>query len=434
MRNRLLLSAALLFSATAFSACSESSKDPEPSDCEVEPCVDPVPLDCAPGTFDDGVASTCQACPADHWCAGDDADPVPHTVCDDDEVETTAPNASTDRECGPPVACTDDQTTRVVHASVSGVSGANACCHLHVGDVTVEDNDGWPTFEEECLVVQGDVFITGTEADPVDLARVDGHLYVQDYDGTTLDVVSSVHHVTGTFTIHAANAISDLSGLSGLQVLERELYLSSIAGIENLSGLDSLHTLGGLTLQTGLSFTDYAGIPNVTVIGAQGFTIAGSSTMPADFTGLNHLGVIEGDFSIAEQENLSSLNGLDSLKVVVGTFLVNQAGALEDLQGMPALSEIRGGISIVNNPVLLTMHGLDAITTTEGQVNVGGNALIEDMTGLMNLAEVGGNLTIRGNARLCPVVAQAYLDDPMRQVDGNAIQTANGTEPGLVCP
>ena len=423
------LSAALLLFASTLPACDDGGGTTIGGGCEDEPCTEP--LNCGVGTYDDGVSSMCVACPADHWCAGGSAGAVPHTVCTDDDVELSAPSASQDRVCGPPVECTDEQAERVIDSTITGVT--NECCHLHVGNVTVENGEGWPEFDENCLVVEGDVTITGDEADNVGLARVEGYLNLNNYNADNLKVISSLNHVIGSMTLNGLAEIENYKDLSGLQIITRSLSLGHTLNVSSLEGLGGLHLLGGIDFGADLGFVNYAGLDSLSVIGDDGVAFHENTSAPQNFHGLEGITAIHGTLMINQLANLTSFDGWSGLESV-GSLTISDAGTAEDLSGFSALVSIKGGFSIQNNARLISLKGLENITETSGFVSVGANQLLDNLDDIQPLLYVGGGVGIRSNPLLCEAIAEDYITNPARTIEGSATQANNGTDPMTVCP
>ncbi len=107
--------------------------------------------------------------------------------------------------------------------------------------------------EGECtLEVEGDVIIEA-EADLAAMSGVrrvkGGRLIIQDFAGVNLDGLSCLEEVDSSLWIQRTSALTNLSGLGGLQsALSLELYdndrLETTAGLDSLSNLSALRASG----------------------------------------------------------------------------------------------------------------------------------------------------------------------------------------------
>lgn len=186
-------------------------------------CVQHTPS-CQPGTYETKAPSEY----ADRECTEHSA------PCKSGQYESQIASSTQDRICAPLTACTATQEAYRLLPSDGSALEDRVCCHLHTGALSVEDGIGWPYFRESCLVVHGDLTLTGEDSPSVPLRRLNGDLTIIDYTAADLRALNELESI-----------VSD-----GTLVIEDNANLTSLAGLAALQNVGSLKILGNPKLQS----------------------------------------------------------------------------------------------------------------------------------------------------------------------------------------
>jgi len=183
-----------------------------------------------------------------------------------------------------------------------------------------------------------------------------------------------------------------------------------------------------------------------------------------DLTGLESLKTV-GGLSITDNATLVSLRGLDGLIAVNAGLFIMRNDSLVELAGLESLETVGESLFIEDNPSLVGVTGLSSLVSVVDAPNVissgpllrlGNNASLVSLHGLEQLRDVAGTFDVCGNPSLSElasaqdlqaervsVLYNAALDDAAAQAFGAAVSrlpkiAANGTAFGLaplsVCP
>ncbi len=121
---------------------------------------------------------------------------------------------------------------------------------------------------------------------------------------------------------------------------------------------DCIEIEGYLALN-GVSINSLDSLHNLTKI--QGGFYPGYTYL-TDFSGLEKLQFIGGDFSIGYNDVLENFSGLDSLKTIGGYLWIQDNNKLKNLTGLESLTEINGYIWIGGNPEISSLEGIDNVS------------------------------------------------------------------------
>lgn len=137
-------------------------------------------------------------------------------------------------------------------ANVSGaqehavaVRTASADCQVHPGTLRVDRASPRPTDSAPCLVVLGDLEISGPELAPLRVVSVAGSVKVKRYLGADLRALAGLTSIGGGLEIEKNAALQHLSGLDRLETIGRDLEIDGNARLASLDGLRALQSVGG---------------------------------------------------------------------------------------------------------------------------------------------------------------------------------------------
>ncbi len=304
-----------------------------------------------------------------------------------------------------------------------------------------------------CTEIEGEVTIQGQDITNFIglnvLTSIGGNLYIGNslYGGnpslTSLTGLENLASISGGLTIYENYALNSLAGLDGLlsvgslHILNNSL--NSLVGLENLTTINqsfiidnnyalvSISGLGNLTsvgcffkIEDNVALVSISGLGNLTSVG-DNFEIVRNNAL-TNLTGLVNLNSIGGSLTIWGNEALASLTGLESLTSIGGNFYIS-SDVLTSMTGLESLSSIGGDLSIVNNNDLTTLSGMESLIsigdylrinhnyslidldgleslTSLGGIEMYGNSDLTSISGLNNLTSIGGDLEIRTNGSL----------------------------------
>ena len=172
------------------------------------------------------------------------------------------------------------------------------------------------------------------------------------------------------------------------------------SGINNLSGLSSITTIGGNLEMWYVPLTSPSGLENLTSVG--GNLVLGK-TNP---TGLKNLTSVGGNLELSwcAATNLSELK---SLTTVGGSFVVAKS-TLIDFSGLDNLTSIGGDLWLYDDHLLTSLKGLESLTSTGGLRIDENNALL-NLNGLDNLTSIN-EIDIYKNEKLTRLDGLESLD------------------------
>ncbi len=182
-------------------------------------------------------------------------------------------------------------------------------------------------------------------------------------------------------TVIIEGAITDLQGLSNIQELGKNVFISQTQLID-LDGLQSLNSIGGsLYLEQNENLTSLNGLQNLSSI---------AEDISSPITGL---GII-----IRENPLLTSLQQLSNLTLLRGGILLSNNGFISLSGAFSNLSEIEGSL-LLQGSGIGTLEGWENIQRIGRDLQIIETS-ITDLTGLSNLEQIDNNLSIEKNANL----------------------------------
>jgi hypothetical protein len=150
-------------------------------------------------------------------------------------------------------------------------------------------------------------------------------------DQASIDALAAYDEINGSVFLQLAAGVTTvklphLQKVTGYLTTSESPYVN--ADLDNLDGLSSLASVGGLSLNYCPKLTSLAG--------------------------LSHLVHIAGGLSLIGNPLLTSVHGLESLAVVEGSFNVSNNDALTSLDGFSGLTTVGSSpANITNNPALI---------------------------------------------------------------------------------
>jgi len=227
---------------------------------------------------------------------------------------------------------------------------------------TQADIDNFQTNYPNCIEIEGDVHISGTD----------------------------ITNLLG---------LSVITSFTGDLIIGENSFNSSNPSLTSLTGLNNLTHIGGkLSVQNNEALTSLTGFDNLTSIGG-GCYVWNNFNM-LSLTGFNNMTLFSGDLSIGDNPLMNTLTGLENVTSIGDYFEIGTMDGLTDLSEMENLTFIGGGLWIGDNYNLTNLNGLENLTSTGRVVTLVLNPALTDISALSNLTSIGTNLGIKSNASL----------------------------------
>ncbi len=265
--------------------------------------------------------------------------------------------------------------------------------------------DNFPVNYPDCIEILGDVTIgLGYDNDITNLSGlsniqvIGGFLYFNENPNLqSMSGLDNLESIGGYLEVYENASLNSLSGLGSLESIGGDLIFYENHNLENFSGLDALTSVGGV-LEVGYNeaLLGFSGLESLTSIGGMDLAYVYNMT---DFTGLTGLTTINGDVWMTSCDAIESMNGFNALMEVNGSFHINGLVGLTSLAGLENLTTVSGQLSIVANQ-LANLDPLSNLTTVGGGFELKATQNMQNLSGLENLTSVGGELIIGSNQAL----------------------------------
>ncbi len=287
--------------------------------------------------------------------------------------------------------------------------------------------------------VEGELYIRGS----AEMTSIAGfNMLTAVNDDITIESHASLNSISGfnslitfgsTLSIAQNAVLTGISGFSILNSIDSDLLIKNNNILDNLTGFSQLQTINGDLSIAGTNpipenfvtgLTNMEGFGSLVFIGGS-FSVQGNKSL-IDFTGLENLATIEGDFiigagnggntSAAGNDLLINFNGLQSLQKIGSRFDISYNNSLKNFYGLNSLTTINRAFSIFRNPELENLIGLEPIEHLPFSLKIADNVSLTSFTGLDNLKTVG-ELTLS----VCPLIQDFTGLDALEEVNGHIV-------------
>lgn len=239
---------------------------------------------------------------------------------------------------------------------------------------------------------------------------IPGDLNIGDHTKlTNLSGLDNLRSIGGTFGIATQNdtLMQDLSGVGNLETIGGDLNISSNNHLSTLNGLNRLRSVGGLIIQANSALSNLSGLDSLVVVENDCFIRSNSALI--DLAGLQQLNSVGGTFDLSDNAALVNCLGLEGLQSVGKEFIVAGNFALQYLIGLDSLRSIGDSLMVSFNPSLvsLSMPMLDSIG---GAFRLWENSQLSLPGNFDRLAYIGGNFHLGFNPLLTQLAGLEYLN------------------------
>ncbi|MEM6686845.1 MAG: hypothetical protein AAF617_13760 [Bacteroidota bacterium] len=196
--------------------------------------------------------------------------------------------------------------------------------------------------------------------------------------------------------------ITDLSPLSTITSVGRQIQIQSNPQLTSLDGLSNLAVVSGLIISDNEALTSLDGISNLSGIDRN--TILTGQTF-----------VSGGMISITDNPALTSIESLSSINKQVIAEVTVRNSSLTSLAGLENLTRI-GRLNIVNNETLTSLDALESL------VEIGSTVLIFRNNALTNYCSLQPSLQNNTNLLIYNVYDNQFNPTQQQIIDGNCIE------------
>ncbi len=241
---------------------------------------------------------------------------------------------------------------------------------------------------EDLREVEGNVVIAGNTR-LRDLSALDGlesvggdlsiwnNTRLPDWDGfASLETIGGTLRLVGT-------GPTLVSGFSALTRIAEGLSVTEATSLVGIEGFDSLASCGDLELSGAASLAQAPGLAATAFTG----NVTVSNTALPDLSFLGATSTLDGTLTVADNDDLLTLDGVDALQSVGGAFVVEDNRTLADASA-PALVSVGGAFSLVDLDVLAAID-FGALQSVDGDVALEKLERLPDL-GFGALTSVGG--------------------------------------------
>jgi hypothetical protein len=307
--------------------------------------------------------------------------------------------------------------------TVSVFANAQSCLSDGITFSTQSEIDGFPSLYPDCSTIEGFVTILGDDITNLDslytIAAINGSLSIGGGENANplLDSITGLNNITWIG--------GDLSILENDSAVYADLLvnLDSIGGDFNIIGNDFLPTLNGfsdlvrigedLNIDSNNYFSYFTFLSNLNFIGGSfnlGLFLSGSEWYPVDFSGMENLDTIAGNFTMTNAFNIGGFGGLSSLHSIGGDLMIRGGFFLSSFDGLENLEHIGGKLYLYDNYNLASISGLSGITSLDSGLYVIQNYNLPSISGLASLDHIGTAIEISGNEFLSSIDEFSFVD------------------------
>lgn len=295
---------------------------------------------------------------------------------------------------------------------------------------------------QEYLTVIGNLSIGSTEgSDITDLRPLNGLNQVRG------ELVIGGSARSGDGFIRLSNPL--LENLDGLETLaligpffandfdEKALRIEDNVQLTQITGLEGLGIFeGDLIIRGNTKLESLAGLERLKDL--ERLHIVGNTAL-TDLDALMNLNSLRGSLVLSSNENLGNVAILGNLSGSIGSFVLGDNPLITDLDFMNGITGIQGNLILKDGPMLTDIEGLNGVQSVGGFLEIN-NIGVTSLNNLNAIKQVGQYVLVRGNPNLETLrglngleVVDQYVEissnDALIEVSGfNALQRATGTE------
>ncbi len=223
----------------------------------------------------------------------------------------------------------------------------------------------------------------------------------EDVDGdiTNLNGLSDIQTINGNFYITENSALTDLGGMYNLQTVSGDFYIFENSGLQHIE-LSGLSSIQGSYFYIGhndnlVDLSGLTALSNVT-----NHLYIGHNDNLQNLNGLNNLNTVNGGLTIEYNDNLQNLNGLSNLQTIGDNLLIGDNNELASFSSLSSVTSVGGFLWIGPNPSLSSFNGLESLNSIGKGIWIGRNTGLTNISALSGITSLNGYLMIDDNDAL----------------------------------
>jgi len=216
--------------------------------------------------------------------------------------------------------------------------------------------------------------------------------------GSAISQLQGKTKIDGNLVIYGAMP-ADLSALSELQTVGRDLVIRTTTGLVHLHGLEKLRNIGGkVVIESNYDLKSLAGLSVPEQL--KGLTVQMNGPLQ-DLKGLENLKIVDGDLVVSKNLSVPAITDLKKLKSVTGGISLNNLSEQVDLYELRNIKTLNGELNINTLPKLVSLKGLEALTEVTKAVTISHTTITD--TYALNALTKANKILINNNAELLTI-------------------------------
>lgn len=203
---------------------------------------------------------------------------------------------------------------------------------------------------------------------------------------------------TGDLLIKDNPLLNDVSGLSAITSINRNLEISNNDSLLNLNGLNALSTInyGYLSIMDNALLTQLDGLHNLTSVGlmgnVQGVLIVNNAAL-TNLNGLGAMATLKGSLTIRNNPALVDISAINITTYPIATssgFYLENNDSLLNLTGM-FMQSINGQVQVLGNDLLQAIDFTIANPSVVTSLLIDNNPALQSLSGLGTVTQINGS-------------------------------------------
>ncbi|WP_026704644.1 T9SS type A sorting domain-containing protein [Flavobacterium soli] len=212
---------------------------------------------------------------------------------------------------------------------------------------------------------------------------------------------------TGDLIINDNPLLNDVTGLSEIATINRNLEIHNNDALENLNGLNAVSSInyGYLSIQDNAVLEEMNGLQNLASVGlsgnAEGILIINNTALE-HLDGLASLASLKGSFTLRNNTSLQDVSAINITSAIFGfsnNIIIENNDALPNLDGF-FIEKVNGQFQILGNDSLQAIDLEIGVASTVLSLLIDNNSLLTDISGLQNITQATNGFRVINNDSL----------------------------------
>lgn len=251
----------------------------------------------------------------------------------------------------------------------------------------------------------GEAYSEEVSFSTLDLKTYNGDVALTTQQEVVTFAANHYNRINGELVIYGE--VTDVSSLSDIVEVVKELRISNTSHLKSLNGLQNIKAVNTAKGQFGLNVSH--------------------NEMLESLKGLEGISHTYGTVLITKNYEITSLEGLDNLKSIEeGKFTIDDCDKITNLHGLENLQTVGQFLHIGNNDLLTDLSALSTLSSTKG-LGIFSNEILENINGLSSLTDLIG-LSIAWNPNLSDISGLHLESLITLQIESNKMTSLAGLE------